>query len=59
MIIVRIKCEVCNELFDSQEEYDEHRRYILDTPNRQCNELLTETKKKLIAFIKKDKKSNA
>lgn len=55
MIIVRVRCEVCNELFDSQEEYDEHWRYILDTPRRQYNELLIETNKKLMALIKKNK----
>jgi len=48
-----ITCEVCNEKFNTQEEYDVHWKYILDTPMRQYNELVKEMEKKTLDLIRK------
>lgn len=51
-----IRCEVCNQEFNSQEEYEKHWKYILETPQRQYNELVEDMRKKLIDA--RDKKRN-
>jgi hypothetical protein len=51
-----IRCEVCNEAFSSQEEYDAHWKYILDTPIRQYNEMVKSIDMKMSEFINKRKK---
>lgn len=52
---MEIRCEACNEQFNSKEEYDAHWKYILETPERQYNEAVKEMEKKLTDLIAKDK----
>ena len=49
-----IRCEVCNEKFNSQEEYNSHWKYILETPMRQYNEAVEKMNERLLKIINKN-----
>jgi hypothetical protein len=48
-----IRCEVCNEEFATQEDYEAHWKYILETPQRQYDEMVELNYQKILDLLNK------